>query len=749
MTKYNWSNFYYSYEKNNLIEDFSLLSGPMGIHGDFGDEGIQGETGPEGQMGNRGPKGDRGSEGKRGIIGPVGPKGNKGETGFKGKTGLRGEIGDKGKKGIPGPPGIRGPPGPKGFTGPLGIRGDQGEKGAIGKQGEKGYKGGLLIDYGSCTEYDFSDSWEKTWGFKCGDNKIVTRVETNCRCGDLSKDLSKKNTKKWSTKVCGRDTTDDVKRDCTHKFTCCKLDTYDFPESEYLLWNRVFPEGRGGMKEERFINKLWIILKPDGLNKSYKDYPKGFFETDIDIENPDYIKILEKDDTSKQIPYASECNSKYCSKIGQLCVDKKVCKNETNMKTECYKPPCWHKTPEITNNCPDGNCHGDLDKYQNLGQQCTNKKICDMRKNDNCDDPPCWNKIDVLEKCPGRRCPTPGQQCTSGFDTYNRTGYVCKDQDHKEPLNNPPEWCRDPPCWYPADKTVSVDNCAGTGNYCKIYGQKCVDRNGKVTKICLNQPHPESDCNGPCWFSVNENQKCNSLLANVKDDSIDEPICKRDTMKGKDGEEIKDSMGSPIFLPGKCTFLGNCENVGQKCFVNADGNEEERFECMNTHKYLDQYLPSFDRTLCNKKPCWVPIKEEDSAYFSQLKSISDNMIYKNDRDLRLLKQLKEINVRGFSYRFTIEDRAGTINFQKLYKFMNTNWQIFEANCIEKNLEKIWEMFTGNKEKSGTMDYYQFSGMMKKLKVEKFKYREGVGRIYPKFMPTDSYEKIFKYFKLDN
>ena len=86
---------------------------------------------------------------------------------------------------------------------------------------------------------------------------------------------------------------------------------------------------------------------------------------------------------------------------------------------------------------------------------------------------------------------------------------------------------------------------------------------------------------------------------------------------------------------------------------------------MNTHKYLDQYLPSFDRTLCNKKPCWVPIKEEDSAYFSQLKSISDNMIYKNDRDLRLLKQLKEINVRGFSYRFTIEDRAGTINFQKL------------------------------------------------------------------------------------
>ena len=39
-----------------------------------------------------------------------------------------------------------------------------------------------------------------------------------------------------------------------------------------------------------------------------------------------------------------------------------------------------------------------------------------MRKNDKCDNPPCWNKIPLLEKCKGVRCPTKGQQCALGGD---------------------------------------------------------------------------------------------------------------------------------------------------------------------------------------------------------------------------------------------------------------------------------------------------------------------------------------------
>ena len=78
--------------------------------------------------------------------------------------------------------------------------------------------------------------------------------------------------------------------------------------------------------------------------------------------------------------------------------------------------------------------------------------------------------------------------------------------------------------------------------------------------------------------------------------------------------------------------------------------------------------------------------------------------------------------------------------------MNLNWFIFENNCIESNLKQIWGMFTGNRGKSGSMSYYQFSAMMKKLNVEAFKFREGKGRIYPKFMPFKDLEAVKKYYK---
>ena len=69
-----------------------------------------------------------------------------------------------------------------------------------------------------------------------------------------------------------------------------------------------------------------------------------------------------------------------------------------------------------------------------------------MRKNDNCDDPPCWNDLDVLKECPGRRCPTEKQQCTHDLPNHNRTAFICKNKDSKEPEYDPNSWCRDPPC---------------------------------------------------------------------------------------------------------------------------------------------------------------------------------------------------------------------------------------------------------------------------------------------------------------
>ena len=45
-----------------------------------------------------------------------------------------------------------------------------------------------------------------------------------------------------------------------------------------------------------------------------------------------------------------------------------------------------------------------------------------------------------------------------------------------------------------------------------------------------------------------------------------------------------------------------------------------------------------------------------------------------------------------------------------------------------------------------MDYKQFCKMMRKLKVESFKYRDNKGRIYPKFLPDDEYQAILDSYK---
>ena len=95
------------------------------------------------------------------------------------------------------------------------------------------------------------------------------------------------------------------------------------------------------------------------------------------------------------------------------------------------------------------------------------------------------------------------------------------------------------------------------------------------------------------------------------------------------------------------------------------------------------------------------------------------------------------------YQFTQEDRKGTIDFYKLYNFMQDNWAIFEQNCEFSNAKKLFSIYSGGK---NTMTYYEFGVLLRKLNVEKFKYRDGQGRIYPKFMTDEEYESIFAPFR---
>ena len=166
---------------------------------------------------------------------------------------------------------------------------------------------------------------------------------------------------------------------------------------------------------------------------------------------------------------------------------------------------------------------------------------------------------------------------------------------------------------------------------------------------------------------------------------------------------------------------------------------------MNTKKSMDFNLKNdatykFNKKKCNNPPCWIPT-DDNNDVFIQLKIINDKN-YKSDNDILSLETLKKKSLEDNTYEFTEEDRQGTIDFNSFYNFMNDNWSIFEANCKLQNAQYLWNKYVGL---NNRMDYYQFNGVMRILKVEKFKYRDQVGRIFPNFMDYSDYNKIYDYY----
>ena len=758
------------YYKNN-IEHFSpndLISGQVGDNGLRGIEGDIGDMGIKGQRGRIGPKGDKGYIGSRGISGPQGMSGPPGLPGKKGKQGLRGQRGKKGDQGTTGPMGERGPRGERGYTGPMGARGDNGGMGDPGPRGESGYKGFFTFKYGKyCKDTSWS-GWGSSYTLKCPSGTVATKIQTRCGCGRKKWMMNHGN---WH-QDCGSGKTNAIDRDCEHKLTCCTFDVYDIPEKESMIKKRFFYGEAGGDKEEREINKIWITLKPSGLNKTVFDYPEGFFNS---VKVGGNREIITDTIKKKPIPYAQECESQFCSKIGQLCIDGKVCLNEINEDTKCLKPPCWHTRPDPTSSPNTSTC-------SDIGQHCTQGKVCSMDTNKNCKVPPCWNKIPDLEKCPGKRCPTPGQQCSLGGAKYNLTGFVCKDEPNENPSDNMNEWCRVPPCWHKAPQFIS--NCP-VGK-CQIVGQKC--ENNLYNYICLDKPL--DDCiEPPCWHYVNGNSVCSDILIANNTPVVNGRECPKVPKTDKDGKELKnadgkpyveydeecvekyrknkkpgsnlckkepiqiqkmgrgdirtidllDSNGQKIYILKDCDYQGNCSNIGQKCSVNGD----VEYECLDTNKGTDSILNQFERSKCNNPPCWVPVNQgplEDK--FSMLQIIN-NTDYKIDSRIEALEGLKKSQVDLGVYEFTAEDRKGSITFSTLYTFMKDNWAIFENNSEYKNAKYLWQIYAGGK---SSMTYYEFGVLLRKINVEKFKYRDNGGRIYPKFMTDEEYDSIFAPYR---
>ena len=695
----------------SLVENFiSFGFGDKGSKGEKGDEGEIGKIGNRGQLGISGEKGDQGVVGVRGDIGPRGSKGLQGEVGPNGKNGLRGDRGKQGTRGDKGPVGPKGEKGPQGFMGPFGSRGDRGVKGDRGKQGEDGYKGLVNINYGKCSYTRWSDYFKNT-EIKCPDNKIGVKMDTKCQCTSsgfrfgLIRRTSINNLENCKSKV---------PRDCSHRILCCPLQLNDIPESENVLDKRFFSGTVPASEKEKLINKIWITLKPTGLNKTIEDYPVSVFRSDASGN------FRYEEEKYKQIPYTSDCKSKFCKQEGQLCVDNKVCLNKKNFETMCLKPPCWHNILEEKTNC-DHKC-----EYEELGSLCGDK-ICDMRKNDKCDNPPCWNKIPLLEKCKGVRCPTKGQQCALGGDKYNLVGFECKDEKNLN-SNNYLEHCQNPPCWHKAEQyTLSCDDPS-----CRIIGQKCGSKD-EYTKICLNKKNVNCD-NPPCWHDVSMSQ-CNDLLRSGAEDTT----CAPESLKDFRGNEILDANGSPIFIIQNCDYAGDCSKIGSRCLID----NEVKFECMNSKRFLDIDYGSTNKKKCNNLPCWFPLDDKKEQVFDYYISINDKK-YKSDSDILSLDVLKKNSRVDESYEFVAEDRQGTIDFNTFFKFLNDNWPTFEANCKLRNAQQLWNKYVGQ---NNRMDYYQFNGVMRILKVEKFKYRENLGRIFPQVMNNDDYNKIFNYYKI--
>ena len=164
---------------------------------------------------------------------------------------------------------------------------------------------------------------------------------------------------------------------------------------------------------------------------------------------------------------------------------------------------------------------------------------------------------------------------------------------------------------------------------------------------------------------------------------------------------------------------------------------------MNSKRFLDINVGSTNKKKCNNLPCWFPLDDNQEQVFNYYISINDKK-YKSDSDILSLDVLKKNSRVDESYEFVAEDRQGTIDFNTFFKFLNDNWPTFEANCKLRNAQELWNKYVGQ---NNRMDYYQFNGVMRILKVEKFKYRENVGRIFPQVMNNNDYNKIFNYYKI--
>ena len=75
--------------------------------------------------------------------------------------------------------------------------------------------------------------------------------------------------------------------------------------------------------------------------------------------------------------------------------------------------------------------------------------------------------------------------------------------------------------------------------------------------------------------------------------------------------------------------------------------------------------------------------------------------------------------------------------------MSAGYYLKVWNSIQNGGE-LWNKYVGL---NNRMDYYQFNGVMRILKVEKFKYRDKVWRIFPQVMENKDYYKIFNYYKI--
>ena len=76
---------------------------------------------------------------------------------------------------------------------------------------------------------------------------------------------------------CGLGTPQHKYRNCQNRLKCCPYDIYDINESKNMMKTRMF-YGKADQGEERLLNKIWITLNPEGLDKTVRDYPDGFFD---------------------------------------------------------------------------------------------------------------------------------------------------------------------------------------------------------------------------------------------------------------------------------------------------------------------------------------------------------------------------------------------------------------------------------------------------------------------------------------